>query len=82
MYEEKLKDALQNIGIYIPKEDFSMDLKIRDFIEDSLTFISFFVEIENLFDMEIPDEVYVGTVYDYTLRSFVQEVIAPSQKHE
>jgi acyl carrier protein len=80
MYEEKLKEALQNIGVYIAHEDFSLDLKIRDFIEDSLTFISFFVEIENLFDIEIPDEVYSETVYDYTLRYFVQEVIAPFQR--
>lgn len=77
MHEDKLKKALQNIGVYIAKEDFSMDLKIRDFIEDSLTFISFFVEIENLFDIEIPDEVYAETVYDFSLRRFLQEVIVP-----
>lgn len=77
MHEDKLKEALQNIGVYIAQEDFSMDLKIRDFIEDSLTFISFFVEIENLFDIEIPDEVYAETVYDFSLRRFLQEVIVP-----
>lgn len=77
MYEETLKTALQNAGVYVEDSDFSMTLQIRDYIEDSLSFISFFVEVETLFEIEIPDEFYNQKIYDYTLEKFVSEVIQP-----
>lgn len=77
MHENMIKTALENAGVYVQENDFSMKLTIRDLIEDSLSFISFFVEIESLFDIEIPDEFYNRDVFGYTLEQFLHDVILP-----
>lgn len=80
MYVEQIKQALGNSGVYILDEDFSMGLTIHDLIEDSLTFISFFVEIENIFEIVIPDDAYSEKIFEYTLSRFVDEIIVPQLK--
>lgn len=45
---------LENIGIQIPNVD--EEIFLADYIEDSIAFISFIVEIEEEFDIEVQDE--------------------------
>lgn len=47
--------CLENIGIQTDY-DKSKEYYIEDAIEDSITFISFIVELEQAFDITIPDE--------------------------
>lgn len=44
--------ALENVGIYV---DFNTEESITNIIEDSLSYVSFIVELENLLGYEIED---------------------------
>ena len=51
---EKLKKAAENIGVFIEEGD--LHSLVSDYISDSIMFVGFMVELENLFDVNIPDE--------------------------
>lgn len=51
---EGIKQAAANIGIFIDESDLSG--LVSDYIFDSLMFVGFIVEIENIFEISIPDE--------------------------
>ena len=53
--EECVINAFNNVGIFMTLEEIH-DAAIDEIIEDSLTYISFLVELEENFDVEIPDE--------------------------
>ncbi len=56
-------NCLENVGILI---DPSLeDVNINDYDVDSITFISFIVDIEKVFNIEIPD----GLLYKQVLQS-------------
>ena len=48
--------GMQNIGIGITDE-FTDDFDLRDYIVDSLVFISFVLELENILEIELPYEM-------------------------
>jgi len=51
-------ECFNNLGIII---DESIDnFEIGEFISDSLAYVSFIIELENLFSIEIPDEYLSG----------------------
>ena len=54
IYKNQIIKCLNNIGIFLENDDELMNL--NEFIEDSLAFIMFIVEIEQTFEIEIPDE--------------------------
>ncbi|MDR2177562.1 MAG: acyl carrier protein [Treponema sp.] len=54
---EKLLGILEESGLFIDQKSPEGDLDLREYIVDSVQFMSFVVEIENQFDIEIPDEV-------------------------
>jgi acyl carrier protein len=56
---EKLLGILEESGLYIDREHLDKDLDLREYIADSVQFMSFIVEIENQLNVEIPDEVLV-----------------------
>ena len=68
MYDitERILNCLLELGIVFEQEENNFEL--TDYIEDSLTFISFVSELENEFDIEIPDEYLLqgvlGTLND------------------
>lgn len=74
----QFNEVLESIGIYNVQQ--CSNLKIREIIEDSLTYISFFLELENKFKIEIPDEVYSEEIYYYTVTEFIKKIIIPLQK--
>ncbi len=55
---DKLERCLESVGVYVELSDIEeSDIDIRDFIEDSIQFITTIVEIEGSFNIEIPDEL-------------------------
>ena len=57
---ERILNCLLELGIVFEQEENNFEL--TDYIEDSLTFISFVSELENEFDIEIPDEYLLQAV--------------------
>ena len=57
MLREDILTCFESIGI-IPYNDIENFL-LKDFIEDSITFISLIVELEQKFEIEIPDEYLI-----------------------
>ena len=55
--QEKLLSILEDNGIYIDRKQIGDDIGLREYIADSLQFISFIVEIENSLNIEFPDEI-------------------------
>lgn len=53
-YINEIIDLLHEEGMEI--EYTGVDLDLRDYLTDSIQFISFIVDIEKKFDMEMPDE--------------------------
>ena len=49
-----IKNNLQNIGVYANEED--EDIPLDVLIPDSITYVSFVVELERTLQIEIPDE--------------------------
>ena len=60
---EKLLNILEDSGIFIDKDNIENkhEIDLREYIIDSIQFISFIVEIEKELNMEFPDE---GLLYD------------------
>lgn len=50
---EKVILELQKLGIFL---DSIEDVNLNDYIDDSLQFISFIVQVEQAFDIVFPDE--------------------------
>jgi len=56
---EKLLEAFDEVGIIIENYANADDIDLREYIEDSMQFISAIVAIEDKFDIEIPEEMYL-----------------------
>lgn len=52
--KEQILKCLANLGVFI--DDCDSNSLLRDFIADSVMFISFLVELEQTFGIEISDE--------------------------
>ena len=50
-------DVFNNVGILIDEEQ--DNFLFSDYIQDSLTFVTFIVEIESAFSIEVPDEYLI-----------------------
>ena len=75
---QKVEEIMDNIGIYL--EEFKPIYLISDVILDSLSAISFYIGVEDAFQIEIPDEMYTDKLGEYTIEEFCQKVIIPLQK--
>lgn len=53
--KEEIVQALNNVGLFFTIEELEVE-NIGELIPDSLTYISFIVELEQAFDIDIPDE--------------------------
>lgn len=51
---DKLRECFERIGIIV--DDLDEVTELMDIIEESVTFITFIVELEDVFEIEIPDE--------------------------
>lgn len=57
----KLIDCFSNIGVLIESQD---DVDLKEYIFDSLQFVTAIVEIERVFSIEFPDEMLMYSVFD------------------
>jgi acyl carrier protein len=53
---ERLLGILEESGLYVEQKSSGEDLDLREYIVDSVQFMSFVVEIESQFNIEMPDE--------------------------
>lgn len=56
-FKSKILEILDSNGIYIDVENIENDIDLREYVTDSIQFISFIVEIEKQLEIEFPDEV-------------------------
>ena len=61
--------CLENVGVFISDEN-PEDVHLTEYNLDSITFISFIVELENTFDVEIPGQ-YISYDFLSSLNSIV-----------
>ena len=54
MIRKELFTCLSNLGIYINEKE--ENILLSDYIADSVSFIAFIVEVEQAFQIEVPDE--------------------------
>lgn len=54
---DKLLILLEENGIFITKEETEDDIDLRDYITDSIQFVSLIVEIEKELNIEFPNEL-------------------------
>ena len=64
--------CLENVGIFINNES-SEDVCLVDHNLDSITFISFIVELENTFHIEIPSQ-YISYDFLSSLNSIINVI--------
>lgn len=51
-----MTDVILDLGIYVDKDEFNKkDVDMREYIKDSMTFISFFIGMEDALEIELPD---------------------------
>lgn len=65
--------CLQNVGVYAAEED--LELPMDSIIQESLTYVSFVVELEQVLGIEIPDEFLGGSSFN-NLKEFIDAVSA------
>ena len=56
--KDKIVQALNNVGLFYTLEELEEN-DIGELLPDSLTYISFIVELEQAFDIEITDEYLI-----------------------
>lgn len=74
MFKEEILNILHDIGIYV--EQVEMDYRIGELLEDSLSFISFFIEVESKYDIEFPEKFFTEQIYKLKLIDFQKIVEA------
>lgn len=71
---DKIIEALDNAGVYI--KDITGQEKLGDLIQDSLTYVTFVLEIERIFDVELDEDFYSDKVFESTLVEIVEVLTA------
>lgn len=59
--KNQLIDCFSNIGVLIEPQD---DVDLKEYIFDSLQFVTAIIEIERVFSIEFPDEMLMYSVFD------------------
>ena len=60
--KKRLLQCFLNIGVVI--DDTEEDIDLKEYIADSIQFITAIVEIERTFSIEFPDELLLFSVFD------------------
>ncbi len=68
---DNILKALENVGIFIEKPD---EVDLSNFFESSIQFMTFIVEIEDIFQIEIPNELLVFE--NFTSVEKINDIIA------
>ncbi len=57
IYESAIRDIMMRIGLFF--DDVGVDEDIQEIFTNSLTFITFVIELEQEFDIQIPDDFLI-----------------------
>lgn len=76
--KEKIKEALSEVGCIV--DDYSDNDKLSDYISDSLSFISFIVNVEEKCNCEIKPENLTKALYDKSMKEFENIIIDSIKK--
>lgn len=57
--QEIVIEILKEIGITLYVEDFSQDFDLREYIVDSLQFVTFIVALEDRLNITVPDDLLI-----------------------
>lgn len=72
-YLKQIEVIMDDIGVYL--EVFDPNYLIEDIILDSLSAISFYIAVEDAFQIAIPDEMYTDKMGKYSIKEFCEKVI-------
>lgn len=61
--KEKIINSLENIGIFIDISS-ATDVDLNNYIEDSIQFMSMIVQLEKIFNTEIPSDLLLFDNFD------------------
>ncbi len=81
--EEDMKniiEILENIGTYL--EFVSEDMMMDELILDSMSLISFYIELEEKYNIFLPEDVYSKKLDEYSLSQFWTDIMTKAKKVE
>ncbi len=73
-FEDKVLEILNDVGIYIDRV--SPEMTISELMEDSLTFLSFFIELEKKYRIELPDEFFSEDINEKSIADVKEMVMS------
>lgn len=68
-----IKEILEEVGTYI--EEITPETKLDELILDSMSLISFYVEVEEKFNIFLPEDIYSKRLDEFTVSKFWSDVI-------
>lgn len=72
-YISVIEEILNEVGVYV--EEIAPDVKMDELILDSMSLVSFYVELEGKLDICLPDEIYSVNLSEYTVERFWNEMV-------
>jgi len=73
-FEDRALEILNDVGVYI--DEVTPEMTISELIEDSLTFLSFFIELEKEYQIELPDEFFSEDINEKSIADIKEMVMA------
>lgn len=71
---KRIIQCLENIGIFLDNEE---NMNLQNYITDSLTFLMFIVELEDIFGIDLPEDVptYDEMISFSNLIEFIKKIL-------
>lgn len=79
--EEDMKnivEILENIGTYL--ESVNEDMMMGELILDSMSLISFYVELEEKYNLFLPEDIYSKKLDEYSLSQFWTDIMTKATR--
>lgn len=76
----QIGEILDSIGIFV--EEITPDMRMDEIILDSMSLVSFYVELEEKYSFYLPDNVYSKRLSEMTLNTFWLDIIRPSLENK
>ncbi|MCI9414740.1 MAG: hypothetical protein HFJ79_06170 [Clostridiales bacterium] len=78
MLIDKILACLRSLGVYADHQD--VDAPLDSLIQDSITYVSFIVELERTLDIQLPDEFIQSSSFGSL--SILEKAISPLLQKE
>lgn len=79
---DKVLECLEEVGVFFDVKDCCDDIDLREYDIDSISFISFIINLENEFGITIPDYMvnYESFCSIVAVARYIDETIASAQQ--